>query len=221
MAVTATNLDVGQHSGSTSSQATSSVSPAANTLILVSVINDSTGGGGGSPAATPTISGNSITWTQIATIHREDDHAYRITLFRGSSATPTSGTITIDFAGNNQGSIAWIVDQLSLVDLTNPVIQSATNGGTGITSLAVTLAAFSAAANATYGVVGGDGTIVITKGGNFTELANHASTTAIESQWANNNQTSVNWTMGSSNCVAIGVEIKATVQGGEFLFNLI
>jgi len=214
MAVTALNLTSGAGSGTSAN--TASISPAANKLILVSVRN----GLAGTPNE-PTITGASMTWVKIATAF--DGVNNRVTIFRGLSASPSSGALTIDCGGQSQSAIGWSVDQFTGIDISGTngsgaIVQSNTatlNGSAS--SITVTLSAFGSSNNATYGAAfwGPEGP---TAGANFTSLAGASNMTA---QWANNPQTSVNWTFGSNSSQgdAVAVEIKiVSTPSGSFQF---
>lgn len=210
MAIVATNLDGGRVQ-TVASQATASISPVANSLILVSVQNHV---GSGTPN-TPTVTGASMTWVAINTA---GTGLHKTTIFRGLSSSPGSGALTIDFASQSQNAVLWSVDQFTNVDPggangANAVVQSATQTTTGSsTGITVTLGAFSNTNNATYGMVGTDQTPGISVGGSFSSL-NHQTGSGGESsaEWAVSNQTSVNWTWGSASltATAVAVEIKA------------
>ena len=216
--IVTTNLDGGRVNTPGSSTTTNSISPVANNLILVSVENHV---GSGTPNV-PTITGASMTWVAIANINIG---LHRTTIFRGMSATPGSGALTIDCAGQSQNAILWSTDQFKNIDTggangANAIVQSATNTVNGSsTGITVTLSAFGSTNNATYGFFGTDQTPSISAGGSFTAL-NHQSGSGGESmsEWANNNQISVNWTWGSASIAggAIAVEIKAAIQAGLF-----
>jgi hypothetical protein len=136
-------------------------------------------------------------------------------MFAAIGASPSSGTITIDFSGQSQNSITYIVDQLAGVDnasVSTTVVQSATNFNNSTnTSLTVTLGAFKNSLNATYGFLGRNANQAVSTGSNFTMLAQTSGSTYSQSEFANNNQTSVNWTFSSSNQAmeAIAIEVKA------------
>lgn len=218
MALQATNLDAGS-STTTGSLTTNSFTPGANKLILFTIWEvDST------PGTISSITGNGITWTQVATANIPVQS--RITMWRGLSNSPTTGAITVNFSGDNTPHRLWVVDQISGIDPSgasgaNAVVQSATNTANGTnSSIAVTLGAFSSSNNATYGVMGRDATNAITPGGSFSEVAQvNALSRRMESQFATSNQTSVPWTFGSASgdIEAVGIELKALLAGGSFL----
>lgn len=218
MLITATNLTAGHAtdsgSDSLSTATTASISPNNNQLILVYVGIKRFGGVPG----TPTISGLGLTWVQVGSVTSASGNL-RGTLFRGMGS-PTSGTITVT-PNEACGNIYWTVDQLANVKTTgtngsDAVVQSAT-GTTGSTSLSISLSAFGNYFNASYGVIYIDATsgISLTPGSNFTQLAVSSSGHIIESEWANNNQTTISWSWtGSADAVGIGVEIGAQPDAG-------
>ena len=76
---------------------TASITPTANRLIIVNVE-----GSDGSLGEVPTLSGNSLTYAQIATVNfrcEGGDNRCSQTKFRAMGASPTSEAITITFAG--------------------------------------------------------------------------------------------------------------------------
>jgi hypothetical protein len=216
--VSATNLTSNTGS-SASSFNTASISPASNALILVSVRSNV-----GSTVTTPTVSGASMTWVQI-TATQVAGAADIIYLFRGLSASPGSGALTIDFSGQSQDQTHWIVDQLTGVDTggtngSGAIVQSNVNSVSSTTTISVTLSAFGSTSNATYGTIGRNAATAVTAGGSFTQLAQNATNQrAIQSEWAASPQTTVNWTTGSNtdSFGAIAAEIKARPSTGDFL----
>jgi hypothetical protein len=188
------------------SYTTASISPTANRLVVLSVYNDAA-----SPNI-PTVSGASMTWTQVVT---RTAGSVRITIFRALSATPGSGVLTIDFAGQTQAGCMWAVDEFSGVNKTgvngiSAIAQTAGNDATGSqTGITVTLGSFSNANNATYGVVEWGNNQAITEGSGFTELGESNAYVNLEVEFKNSPDTSVDWTWssGSNNSLAIALEI--------------
>ena len=213
--VTATHLVTASSGANASSYATASISPTANRLSLAAVRAN----GPDVPPA-PTCSGALMTWVQVATVTYS---AARLTLFRGLSASPGSGALTFDFGGDNQDQCHWSINEFANVDLSGTngsgaIVQSATNSGIDVSPLTVTLNAFSSVNNATYGVIGTQDSRVITQGSGFSELGeDDTNSRSIETEWRNDNDTSVDWTLSSINtCGGIAVEIKNIVNGGFF-----
>jgi len=216
MAITASNLTTGS-AASVTSTTTASISPTANALVIVAVASRNFTGAG--PATVPTVTGASGTWVQIATLSDGSSGARTVTLFRDLSASPGSGILTIDFAGVNQGSVAWSVDQFQGTDTSGThgsgaIVQ---NGGvnptTGTTTgQLITLSAFGSANNAAYGFIRNSGANTITIGSGFTSLANFMTAGGEHvAEWKlNDNTVDWSWSSQSVTSVAEALEIKAS-----------
>jgi hypothetical protein len=174
----------------------------------------------GSAPNVPTLSGNSLTWVQIATDVNGNN---RGTLFR-ARGTATSGTVTIDYGGQTITDCSWTFISVDGAATTGTngsgaIIQSATTNFSAQTSGTVTLSAFANAANATFGGFAINNNVTITAGSGFT-IVNQpgisSSRAAIE--WKTANDTSVDATWTSSTGAAVAVEIApaaASVTGGR------
>ena len=214
MIVAESALTSGDAGGGSSSYNTASVTPGANRLVLVAVENAKDGS---TDPNTPTLSGNGITWVQVATVLYESTGSIRtrLTLFRGLAALPTGGAITIDLAGQTSYYIAWSVAAFAVVNVATPVVQSAVASGTG-TSLAATLAAFGSAANATYGACSHRAGEASSPGSGFAEIHDlvQGGGFDLETEWRVDNDTSVDasW-VTSAVCGCIAVEIAAASAG--------
>lgn len=209
--ITPTSLTVGALTQTDfTSVATASITPNKNKLIVVVIRSHVKSG---LSPNTPTCSGCGLTWTNVVSRQATSgDASHRITAFR-AMGSPSSGTLTFDFAGQTQNEAVWSVVEFSNVVVTgsngaDAVVQVNTNDVSG-SSLTVTLSAFSNSKNVAYGVSSLNAlSATITKGGNFTELNTFSTYDSIESEWAVN-QTSVNWTAsGSSTFMGIAIEIK-------------
>ena len=222
MIVTATNLANGTGAIGSASATTASITPTASQLVLITVGNHV---GSGTPA-TPTITGCSMTWTQIATHQSSSDSLKRITMFRGVSSSPTTGALTIDFGGQSQDSALWCVDQLNKAKISgtngsDAIVQvNSTDSTASNTSLTTTLGAFSNINNATYGGFYCDGTPGAAAGTGFTRLAIHQDHGEIASEFAGDNRTAVTMTWGSEGSpkIIMGLEISAQLSSGFFPF---
>ena len=215
MPVTITNLTKGSGSGTSATSA--SVSPASNKLLLLTVHSRT---GSSNEPNQPTITAFGLTWVAVLVHYWDDTSSSRrkMTVFRALGASPTSGTVSIDFAGQSQTSIAWILDELSGIDTggTNgsaAIVQSAknANGLTG-TNVTVTLSAFADVANATYGAFGTDGPDTWTAGSGFTisDTTNNGVDISVMTEFKNSNDTTVDATLtGGGGLAVIGIEIKA------------
>ena len=147
------NITSAGNSVDQSSYATASVSPAANALMVLAVLNSH-----GTAATLPTVTGASMTWTQIATA-LDASGTFRITMFRAMSASPGSGALTIDFGGTTQTGGTWSLAQFTGAQTTgtngaDAVVQSASNTAASGSSLTVTLgSAFGSASNLAYAAI--------------------------------------------------------------------
>lgn len=205
-----------------SSYATASVSPAANRLVLIAVYSRVSSG----TPNTPSISGNGLTWENIATVVAGTLTNRKISLFRAMSASPSSGAITIDFAGQTQTECNWSVCEFSGVDKSGSngsgaIVQSdAENQGSPITSFSLTMSAFGSQSNMAYGVVGHATNEATTPGSGFTTIHDVSSTgnnqTILTEYKLNEPTVSASWATGTTGA-GIVVEIKAAIDAqGSF-----
>lgn len=219
MAVTCANLTAGESLSGATSYNTASISPPANSLVILTVMSRT---GISTEPNQPTVTGNGLTWVVIgSSVYYDTTSSSRkkFTSFRAMGASPSSGAATIDFAGQSQTEAVWIVDQFSNMDTSGTngsgaVVQSATNkedaGDGGL--LTVTLGAFSSTNNATYGIFTGDSGNANTVGSGFAQVGNVGTNNITTSEFRNDNDTSVDCTLGAAAgaCTAgIAIEIKA------------
>lgn len=236
MAIVASNLTADKvNSVTVTSQATASITPTSNYLILLSVTSRTAISANPNQ---PTATGNGLTWVVINSVIWDSTSSSRkrLTLLRAMGASPSTGAITIDFGGQNQTDINWSVDQVSGIDISGTngsgaVVQSATNkdeSGTAAT-LTVALSGFGSTDNGTFGVLSGDGTGTNTfsAGTGFSSIGYTNGNLQLAPEWKNSNDTSVDGTF-SGNCMlgGIAIEIKAAVStvvkdmlGGFIPFN--
>lgn len=207
MPVSATHLATAIDNTDATSYVTASITPTANRLVLA-VISSSAAA---LPNA-PTLSGNSITWVQITTVTQS---VVRTTIFRGMVASPTSGTVTIDFAGQTQSHCTWSISEFAGANVSGTngsgaIVQSATNLTAAATSLTVTLAAFANTNNATLGGFFWDSGGAGTAGTGFTFLGQASGERSGGAEWRNDNDTTVDasWA-GSLAAIGVAVEIAA------------
>lgn len=215
MAIVGSNLTSGG-AQNVASQATASITPTANNLVLISI----TSRHGSADPAQPTVTGCNLTWVQVNTISFDRTGSQkRITVLRALGASPSSQALTIDFGGQTQTNVSWTVDQFSGTDITgangaNAIVQSTTswNNGTAGSSLTVTLAAFTNTANGTFGAFGLDTNTGHTVGGGFASVGygqDAADSTSAESEFKTANDTSVDYSCTSALMGGIAIEIKA------------
>ncbi len=194
--ITATSLTAAADTTNVSSFTTASVSPTGGKLILLCVIS--------AAAITPTITGGGMaSWSLVKT-----------------QANVLATNILIDYGAAQTGCI-WSVSELSNT-------ASGNNGLTAIrqsvgstlavtaTTLSVTLAAFTRAQNATFGVCHIGLNEAMTEGSGYTQLSENGMTAPVKTmstEFKNSNDTNVGWswtnTVSNANC--IGLEIVASL----------
>lgn len=212
MAVTQSPLTSDANTANQTSYDTASISPGSNRLVLVAVMNFGTG----SSPNTPTLSGNGLTYQLIDSQLYQSDFI-RLSLFRSMGASPSSGAITIDFAGQTQDSCHWAVSEFSGVNTTGThgsgaIVQGAKAAPTSTTTGLATLAAFADAANATFGcfAINSAGAGLITPGSGFTEIYEVSTGQRnLQTEWKDTADTSVDATASSTNWAVIAVEIAS------------
>lgn len=222
MAIAATNIETSFSAASASSYATGSFTPVRERLYLLWVHSDNTAAG----STNPTVSGAGLTWVQVDTLVFAVNAQRRISLFRARGPAPSTGALTIDFAGNSQDRIGISLIELTGADITGPngagaIVQDITGSlASNNTSMTLTLANAIKAGNATAGGIGLTtlGAAAITHGSGYTEMgqAGDAAQT-IESQFKAAGTTTVDWTFANTAPAAIGVEIKAFSPAPDYV----
>lgn len=220
MAVSFTNILNTNSAVGGSSYATASWTPVANRLYLATFVTRT---GITADPTQPTATGNGLTWVVIDTIVYDDSSSSRrrVTLFRAMGASPTTGALTFDEAGQAQTNAFWAVDEGTGMDTTGTngsgaIVQSVqAKDVVGTTTLTATLAAFSSTDNATYGAIGfTTAGAAVTPGSGFTKLGdnNDSSSTRVVTEWKATNDTTVDFSPdGTQQIGIIAAEIKAAV----------
>lgn len=216
-AITESPLTSGSDTTDTTSYATASISPSSNKLILAVVFNFKSG-----TAEVPALSGNGLTWVNVANILSGAGTTRRLSVFRALGSSPSSGVITIDFSGNTQLGVVWAVSEFDNVDTSGTdgsgaIVQSVTDDAVSQASpYSVTLASFGNVNNATFGAFGKANTQVSSPGSGFSEIFDEALSTPdgrLVTEWKNSNDTSVDITyVASVDLAGIAVEIKNAEQ---------
>ena len=198
------------------SYVTPSVSPTANSLILVAVWNTD-----GTDAVVPASvsSGFAVvgsTWTQEVT-QQFSVTTRRLTLYSAvATGSPGSGTITVSFGGDAQTGAVVTAVQYTGQDATDAVLQpeASQGAGGGATSLSVTLdAALGASTNQICAFIGHNTNEDQTAGNGGTELASsdvgYATPDARLACYSqvNDNSVSASWTTSSA-AIAVACEVK-------------
>ena len=119
---------------------TQTLVPGQDRWLVIDVANGTASGTAGSPVLT----GLGLSFTQESTIVQTTRRLTRFYARLGS--TPTSGTITIDFAGVVQSMCDWSIYELTGLSVSDPFVQSDAKGATA-TSVSHTLAAFASPNN--------------------------------------------------------------------------
>jgi len=190
---------------------TSNITPTANALMFLCVVEEI----GTAPVGTVTATGNSLTWVQVGTI-TDSANLMRATLLRASGASPTTSGVTITPSAN-QGNCTYSIAQVTGQDTTG------TNGsgaivGTATTAtlntniaFSLTLPTFASSSNAGFACVGEAGTTAMTVAGGYTELGSQSGCcgSRVSTAWATNDNTySVSLASGTTTWVGIGVEVQ-------------
>jgi hypothetical protein len=207
--VAGSGLTQGTDAACTGTSTTASFTPTANALILACVVNEIASG------TAPTISsitGNGLTWVLVGTAITPSG-LNRTTLYRASSASTSTGTATITFSGAADDCV-WQISEYTGQDTSGTngsgaIVQSAVNnGGGGLTSLTVTLAAFASSSNAAVGCFGSSTNNVLTPGAGFTEIGTQPSSSTRAITELDGEDTTVNVTSASTALQGVAAEIK-------------
>lgn len=133
------NLTSGSEATVSAAYVTAQITPGQDRLILAFVMNLSQGA---APAATPALQGNGVTWDLVASQAVAGNADRRISCFR-SLNSPTPGTVTISFGGQNQARCAWSIFEYDDINTAGAngigaVLQPANASGSG-TNAAINL----------------------------------------------------------------------------------
>lgn len=200
MAIAATHRTSGGSTTNAASYTTASVASTLNDIMLIAVFN-----GVNPPNPAPTITSTHGDWALVASILV----GFTTLSVHSTKANGNTGTITISFSGS-QINCLWSVNEFSGANNDAPVVQSLSNYGTSA-SPAVTLVDFENIANATYGAVGVFSSATLTPGSGFAELGESGvfEVKNIETEFRNDNDTTVDWTASVSNdWQAIAIELR-------------
>jgi len=225
--VTPTVLTSGMAGATGNSFNTASIAPTANRLITVAVYNRKSTAN----PNTPTITGASMTWTQVVTQQHRDDNA-KFTIFRALSASPGSGVLTIDFASETQQMCHWSITSWENIDIGGTNGANACPQGIGVdnanstSSMTGTLgSAITSSESATYGGMGlVDAITDISPGDSETELVDQNNNVTFDwktaFQWKQGTDNAMAWsyTSGGNNPVGAFVEVKTSPSSAFLAF---
>lgn len=169
-------------------------------------------------AASPNITGNGLTWTQIGT-QRFDATAgrRRVYVWRGTG-TPSAGAVTFTRTGADNIEVCWSIDETSNTDSTTPndtATTDATDTGAGGTSSTVSDVGTPGTGDCVYGVFGISGAAVSASlEAGYTVLSNQGGGTDVRTIIAGYDCTapidetpSASWT-GTENYAGVGFIIN-------------
>jgi hypothetical protein len=148
-----------------------------------------------------------------------------LSLFRAMGASPSTGALTITYAGQTLTTAQWILDEATGVNTSGAngagaIVQAAPNKDETFsqTVLTVTLGAFADAANGTYGCFVNDAPITPSVGAGFTLAdTDTGSLLGAGTEWKTTNDTTVDMTDGDAASAAMGgiaIEIAVAAAGG-------
>jgi len=214
--------DTTSYASEQTSQATASISPTANRLVLIGVVTNKSDVAGEVTA----VSGAGLTFTQVLNLYFGGDSC--MSVWRALSASPSSGVLTITADSYFYG---WSVMEFASVDTggTNgsaAIVQSVSNTAAANNALTVTLAAFGNAENATFGAfstkVASEPARTMTPGSGFAEIhdvglqdPSYGYSNSMATEWRNDNDTTVDATFSDQLDFigGIAIEIKAAAAG--------
>jgi endoglucanase len=217
--VSAAHLTNGTSAVDATSYTTASIAPTANNLVLV-VVNSRTATG---TPNQPVVSGAGITFDFVQRVDASGG-VKSLFLYRGLSASPGSGALTISFSGQTQIACLWSVSEFAGVDTSGAngsgaLVQNVIFIDTGTdTGAAITLASYGSANNVGFGAVARQAQAGTTAGAGFTELSETLQAENgynLETEWgaAGDNTVDWSWVSTGEEKYGIAVEIKAGTSG--------
>lgn len=215
LAVTNTHLATSGNDVDATSFATASISPSKNKLVIV-IIHGTVAAG---PVTLPVITGCNMVWERVGNVYNAATTAV-CCMYRGMSATPVAGALTIDFLGQTQDNCYWSISEFDNVDTSgyngrNAIVQFASGVNASSLTSTATLAAFSHPNNATVG--GGRASGLGTGysvGAGLTSIGSFQNARFVQSEWAAGNVTAVTWsqTAGNTDMLTVAAEIRCKNQ---------
>lgn len=221
-AVSCAKLTSGSNTANQTTYTTASVTPSSNKLVLVAVVNSRNTVSACTDADATSMTGNGLTYVKVAEqcFSSAGAPTNMISLWRAMGAAPSTGAITVGYSATTQVGGGWIVMECDGVDTSGTngsgaVVQNDTNLAEPGTSLAMSLAAFSDATNATLAIFGLNANNAITPEAGYTELDDVSVTEVgnnmqIQAQYVASNDTSPSASFSSADAAGIAIEIKAS-----------
>lgn len=200
---------------------TASVSPAAGSVVLLTVMNFENSS---TQPAIDSVSGCGLTWTVVREQNVDPTGSDRATvhLWKGLG-TPSTGTITVDWSGaNTVRRPSWIVHQVTGADTTTPIVQhnGVTAGSAGTSGNVSFTSAFADATNnatfAVYGVQQNSETDATTVDANLTKITWEAVSYSHQTTaWKIGEESNVDGSWPSGRWGIIIAEIAAAAAAGD------
>lgn len=209
-----TKLTEGNNIANASTYSTAPFTPGLNRIALAFVMNVRSGT---AAAAEPTAQGNGLTWKTVQSAQVTNAPNRRLTCFRATGAAPTPGSLSFDFAGEQQALCAWSVFEYDgVTDIVQ--VKTASGGGGAVSMPSITLAAL-ADPNQSI-VVGGVivnslfGPTQVQPGQGLAEIGEQDVVEAgtggtLQTEDRTGGGTTVNWTVFAQGWAAIALELKA------------
>lgn len=218
MAWAISNIDAKTDTDGNSTATSNSISWSANDLIIL-IVNSRTGITANPNTPTPTVTGLTFALVDVTNgfnIYDADSSSRKkLSVFTAIAGANGSGSISLDFGGQNQTNIHIRIDKITGQHLTGTIVQTNKNTDTDGGSINVTLSAFADATNnLCYGVFASDpGTGTMTQGSGFTKVGSTDDATIITgSEYKIGQDTGVDATFDSvagARTGGIAFEIKA------------
>jgi hypothetical protein len=204
-----------------------SVSPAANSLLIVCAGGTHSAGSTLPVAITDALSGGSLTWTDVEHTIGAANSANTVIAWAICGPTPGSGVITATWTVSHARRSIFVIEVASGFNTTTPIRQSKVNAQTGGTTLTITFDSTPLTDSLIIGAVEHRQTAITTAtpGTNFTTLGtqqNAGTGTGLHVQYdLSNATTTVDWS-NLSNVAATGVAIEiAAAAGGAVATSLL
>lgn len=166
MALALTHLTSAGDDANATSYTTASVSPAANSLVVIGIV-----GAVSATPPTPTVTGFTVTFTAVQSSAFDTAGTQRtlFTFYGQMGASPGSGTIGISFGATTMSGCTWSVVQVTGHNTTTPTRFPVESHSTG-TSQSATLGALGDTADVALAFVGSDESVTFTGANGFTIL---------------------------------------------------
>lgn len=195
-----------------------SVSPAANSLLIVCAGGTHSAGSTLPVAITDALSGGSLTWTDVEHTIGAANSANVVIAWAICGPTPGSGVITATWNISHARRSIFVIEVASGFDTTTPIRQSKVNGQTGSSTLTITFDSTPLADSLIIGAVEHRQSAITTAtpGAGFTGFTqqNAGLGTALHVQYdLENADTTVDWT-DLSTIAAAGAAIEIAAAAG-------